>query len=257
MRPVLRPNHGSPIIRLSDRLIVCYNFAAVKRFRLGPSGGGRLGPRTALSQASGFPQTEHLSAHGSGSAMGTSAGRPVVPSPPGASNEAQLLPSLAIHPLAVASGARCNGEVSEWAAARPGNCLCSSIFRKTCEKSNPLGRDESSVIIEKSFGAIAQRLVAFGVRCLLVAGGETSRAVVSVLGVDGLQIEAAIVLGVVWTMSLGHRADSAGAQGWQLRQPGFLRKAFEVPPWVNSRRVHGGIRQVLLETARLYILLRE
>ena len=54
---------------------------------------------------------------------------------------------------------------------------------------------------------IAEGLVARGVRRLVVAGGETSGAVVTRLGVRQLRIGAEIDPGVPWTYAEGSGAD--------------------------------------------------
>ncbi|MDM7944088.1 MAG: four-carbon acid sugar kinase family protein [Hydrogenophaga sp.] len=55
--------------------------------------------------------------------------------------------------------------------------------------------------VEHALAHIAQGLVQAGVRRLVVAGGETSGAVVQALGVQQLRIGAAICPGVPWTQS--------------------------------------------------------
>jgi uncharacterized protein YgbK (DUF1537 family) len=50
---------------------------------------------------------------------------------------------------------------------------------------------------------IAVGLVEAGVRRLVVAGGETSGAVVQALGVDGIRIGPQIDPGVPWTTTMG------------------------------------------------------
>jgi uncharacterized protein YgbK (DUF1537 family) len=66
-----------------------------------------------------------------------------------------------------------------------------------------LGRGEAAALIEDTFAALAQALVARGVRRLVVAGGETSGAVVQALGVKALAIGQQIDPGVPWTTSMG------------------------------------------------------
>jgi uncharacterized protein YgbK (DUF1537 family) len=57
--------------------------------------------------------------------------------------------------------------------------------------------------VEACLARIAQGLVDAGVRRLVVAGGETSGAVVQALGVYRLRIGAAIDPGVPWTQAEG------------------------------------------------------
>ncbi len=67
-----------------------------------------------------------------------------------------------------------------------------------------LGVQAAGEIVERALGEIAATLVNdLGVRRLLVAGGESSGAVVSALGVKGLQIGPSIDPGVPWTVTLG------------------------------------------------------
>ena len=58
-------------------------------------------------------------------------------------------------------------------------------------------------LIEHALAGIADGLVARGVRRLVVAGGETSGAVVSRLGVRSLRIGEEIDPGVPWTYAEG------------------------------------------------------
>ena len=59
-----------------------------------------------------------------------------------------------------------------------------------------LGREHAGDLVEQAFAELARRLVARGVRRLVVAGGETSGAVVQGLGVQALEIGAEIDPGV-------------------------------------------------------------
>jgi uncharacterized protein YgbK (DUF1537 family) len=64
------------------------------------------------------------------------------------------------------------------------------------------GRERAGALVEAAFGRIASGLVDAGWRRLVVAGGETSGAVVSSLGVRGLRIGPEIDPGVPWTETL-------------------------------------------------------
>ncbi len=67
-----------------------------------------------------------------------------------------------------------------------------------------LGREVAGSMIEKTLASIATSVVAdHGVRRIVVAGGETSGAVVTALGIKGLRIGPQIDPGVPWTTSLG------------------------------------------------------
>jgi len=68
---------------------------------------------------------------------------------------------------------------------------------------NKLGRDAAGALVEEALARISEDLIARGVRRLVVAGGETSGAVVSRLGVKQLRIGAEIDPGVPWTYAEG------------------------------------------------------
>ncbi len=62
-------------------------------------------------------------------------------------------------------------------------------------------------LIEDALSEIAARLVAAGVRALLVAGGETSGAVVRRLGVGPLALGPEVDPGVAWMLGRKDGAD--------------------------------------------------
>lgn len=66
-----------------------------------------------------------------------------------------------------------------------------------------LGTAAAGAWVERCLAGIAQALVAQGVQRLVVAGGETSGAVVQALGVQRLRIGASIDPGVPWTQAEG------------------------------------------------------
>ncbi len=65
-----------------------------------------------------------------------------------------------------------------------------------------LGAEVAGALVECALAAIAAGLVRSGVRRLVVAGGETSGAVVQALGVQQLRIGPPICPGVPWTQAL-------------------------------------------------------
>jgi uncharacterized protein YgbK (DUF1537 family) len=71
-----------------------------------------------------------------------------------------------------------------------------------------LGAMQAGTLVEACLARVARGLVDAGVRRLVVAGGETSGAVVQALGVAQLRIGAAICPGVPWTQAEGAAADS-------------------------------------------------
>ncbi|WP_457808327.1 3-oxo-tetronate kinase [Kushneria sp. EE4] len=95
-----------------------------------------------------------------------------------------------------------------------------------------LGVQEAGEIVERALGEIAATLVSeLGVRRLLVAGGESSGAVVSALNVKGLQIGPSIDPGVPWTVTLGSSERLALAlKSGNFGGEDFMTKAWESMP---------------------------
>lgn len=68
--------------------------------------------------------------------------------------------------------------------------------------SRELGTKSAALLTESLFAAIAHELVSLGVRRLIVAGGETSGAVINSLKIDAVKIGREIALGVPWVHSV-------------------------------------------------------
>ena len=68
------------------------------------------------------------------------------------------------------------------------------------------GRDAAGHAIEQAMADIAENLVKSGVRRLVVAGGETSGAVVDRLGIPGFLVGAEIAAGVPVLRAVGAEA---------------------------------------------------
>ncbi|MER6689379.1 3-oxo-tetronate kinase [Streptomyces minutiscleroticus] len=66
------------------------------------------------------------------------------------------------------------------------------------EQETPAGAEPAAELVERALAACAVELVAAGARRLLVAGGETSGAVVTALGARSLAVGAPIAPGVAW-----------------------------------------------------------
>ncbi len=89
-----------------------------------------------------------------------------------------------------------------------------------------LGRERAGHLIESAMGEIAKGLVGMGVRRLGVAGGETSGAVVTALGVEGLRVGEEIDPGVPWTASLGDPPLALALKSGNFGADDFFLKAF-------------------------------
>ena len=111
-------------------------------------------------------------------------------------------PALAIDPLQLASGVDVVARVLAWAEPKlaSGPVLVYSTADTAAVKSvqSQLGVEPAGSMVEHAIAAIARGLVERGVRQLVVAGGETSGAVVQALDITQMQIGAQIDPGVPW-----------------------------------------------------------
>lgn len=113
-------------------------------------------------------------------------------------------PALRIHPLALARGEPVAEQALAWARTQTGALL----FYATADAATlastqaALGVAAAGALVEQALAAIASGLVDAGTQRLVVAGGETSGAVVQALGVHTLRIGAAICPGVPWTQAV-------------------------------------------------------
>jgi uncharacterized protein YgbK (DUF1537 family) len=89
-----------------------------------------------------------------------------------------------------------------------------------------LGVEQAAWLVEQALARIAHGLVENGVRRLVVAGGETSGAVVHALGVTQLRIGAAIAPGVPWTHVDGRPLQLALKSG-NFGDSGFFERALQ------------------------------
>lgn len=144
---------------------------------------------------------------------------------------AERHPLLRLDPLALAEGFD-PAEAVAWAEERlprgPVLVAASAPPEAVAAAQARLGRERAGSLVEEAMARIAQALVARGVRRLVVAGGETSGAVVQALGVKGLRIGAEIDPGVPATVTLGREPPLALAlKSGNFGAPDFFLKALE------------------------------
>jgi uncharacterized protein YgbK (DUF1537 family) len=141
------------------------------------------------------------------------------------------VPVLELDALALPDAAALAAQALEWvqgrlSADRPVVVAASAPPEKVAALQAKLGRDAAGVLVEDALAAVAAGLVARGVGRLVVAGGETSGAVVSRLGVRQLRIGQEIDPGVPWTHAAPtgiHLALKSGNFGGR----DFFLKAFD------------------------------
>jgi uncharacterized protein YgbK (DUF1537 family) len=112
-----------------------------------------------------------------------------------------------LDPLALARDVTATEAATQWALARiaDGPVLVYATAEPDAVRKAQaeLGAARAGELVEQAMGSIATRLVEAGVRRLVVAGGETSGAVVQALGVSLLRIGEQIDPGVPWTQATG------------------------------------------------------
>ncbi len=143
------------------------------------------------------------------------------------------IPAHALDPLRVPNAAALAAEALSWAAAQPTDApiliAASAPPDAVAAVQQRLGRDAAGALIEDAMARIAATLVARGVRRLVVAGGETSGAVVARLGVRALRIGAEIDPGVPWTYAEGDGpALLLALKSGNFGARDFFLRAFEV-----------------------------
>jgi len=115
-------------------------------------------------------------------------------------------PSFQLDPLLLAEGRDQVGEALAWARERiaEGPVLIYGSARPDQVKAaqERLGVEAAGQLVEDALSRIAVGLDELGVRQFVVAGGETSGAVVKALGVEALRIGASIDPGVPWTLGV-------------------------------------------------------
>ena len=140
-------------------------------------------------------------------------------------------PAFQIQPLKLAAGQDSAAAAIEWALQKitDGPVLIYSTDQpgKVQAVQAELGREAAGDIVEQALARVADGLVKAGVRKLIVAGGETSGAVVSKLGVCGLRIGPEIDPGVPWTVSVGDPEIALALKSGNFGGPNFFEDAFE------------------------------
>ena len=143
--------------------------------------------------------------------------------------------TLELDPVAMPDAAALAQHALAWSEGKLGNApvviAASAPPDRVAAVQAAVGQAVAGALVEAALAAIAEGLVARGVRRLVVAGGETSGAVVSRLGVSKLQIGREIDPGVPWTYAEGsgpalHLALKSGNFGGR----DFFTSAFEVLP---------------------------
>ncbi len=186
-----------------------------------PAAYRRRGLMAHRSGADALPKTEGASAVLAGSCSAATLGQ--IKAFKGA--------HLALDTDAICRGEDVAGKALAWAKDKLGKEPILLSASDTPEAVKALqakyGIEKSSQAIEKTMAALARGLVEAGVGRLVVAGGETSGAVVGALDVTALRIGPEIDPGVPWTASVDARPLLLALKSGNFGTPDFFTKAFD------------------------------
>ncbi|QDU91679.1 hypothetical protein Pla175_51090 [Pirellulimonas nuda] len=136
--------------------------------------------------------------------------------------------ALRIDPRRLALGQGVVDEALAWAESRldDGPLLISSTATPhEIEQTRSSLGEQASSLVEEAMGRLARGLVDLGVRRLVVAGGETSGAVLQALGVASLRIGPSIAPGVPWTQSTSQPKLDLALKSGNFGQDDFFARA--------------------------------
>ncbi|MGN6388150.1 MAG: 3-oxo-tetronate kinase [Burkholderiaceae bacterium] len=142
------------------------------------------------------------------------------------------MPAFAIDPRRLGAGEDLAAQALAWAAPLldrgPVLVYATASADAVRAAQAELGVARAGALVEDALASIARGLVAQGVRQLIVAGGETSGAVVNALGVTGLRIGPQIDPGVPWTASLGAAPLALALKSGNFGSTDFFTKAWSL-----------------------------
>jgi len=144
------------------------------------------------------------------------------------------LPALAIDPLGLANGTTTVDAAADWARQHlpkgPVLVYATASPETVREIQAQLGVAAAGALVESALSRIAVSLIESGVRQLVVAGGETSGAVVQALAVARMAIGPQIDPGVPWTCvnaaAVGDEIVHVALKSGNFGTPDFFQKAF-------------------------------
>jgi uncharacterized protein YgbK (DUF1537 family) len=131
---------------------------------------------------------------------------------------------------AIADGTQSAAQIAGWAisqaADRPSLIYSSASPEELLAIQAAMGRHESGALVEQTLAEVARRLQGNGFSRFLVAGGETSGAVINALEVKALSIGPEIDPGVPWTRSIGGPDIALALKSGNFGAPDFFLKAW-------------------------------
>lgn len=141
------------------------------------------------------------------------------------------VPAYKIDPLSIASGRITAPAVVEWIRSRPEPLplvYSSADPSEVAAAQDTIGRNAAGEIVEDLLGQVAAELRVEGFCRFIVAGGETSGAVVNALGVPALRIGPEIDPGVPWTVSVDRQPVALALKSGNFGADDFFLKAWSL-----------------------------
>lgn len=142
---------------------------------------------------------------------------------------AKGIDAYAIDPVALADKRISSDTILDWArpklGAKPILVYSTAEPEQVRAIQERYGRDEAGAMVENCLGAVAIGLANAGVTRLVVAGGETSGAVVGALGVSMLEIGPEIDPGVPWTLAADGKRMALALKSGNFGTPDFFTKS--------------------------------
>ena len=142
------------------------------------------------------------------------------------------LPVLMLDSRVLASGRQTAAQIADWAIAQSGSLppviASSADPGALADIQAHLGREASGALVEQTLASVAILLQATGFSRFLIAGGETSGAVVAALGVHSLQIGPEIDPGVPWTRCIDGPDLALALKSGNFGAPDFFVRAWSL-----------------------------
>lgn len=142
-------------------------------------------------------------------------------------------PALQIDVREIAADASVAQQAANWALGhsteQPVLIYATALPSEVQAVQRELGTARAGELVEQCLAAIAVRLVAGGVQRLVVAGGETSGAVVRALDVQRLHVGPSIAPGVPWT-AVTDRPLHLALKSGNFGGTEFFRQALDLQP---------------------------
>ncbi|WP_422077904.1 3-oxo-tetronate kinase [Vannielia sp.] len=147
---------------------------------------------------------------------------------------ASLWPARKVDLTRAVEGAAEAEALIAWARSQPAGAPVliygSSDPAEVARTQARIGATRAGELMESTLASVAQALNAEGFRRIVVAGGETSGAVVTALGVKALRIGPQIAPGVPWTETLGRTPTALALKSGNFGKETFFEDALRMLP---------------------------